>query len=329
MANIKQFWILLFVFISCSEKELLQEDSNKINVTKFGAAGNDNEDDTGAIQKAINEASKTGGGVVYIPEGTYLIDAKQSLVIRSNVTLQLAANAILEAKANTNERYDILYIKNVENVKVVGGTIKGDRNIHIGNRGEWGMGIGIYDGKNIVIENVLVRDCWGDGIYIGKNRNRSENIILEKVKCVNNRRQGVSITAAHKVTINHCVFSQTNGIPPQAGVDIEPNATDTVSNVVIKNSIFDSNENSGILIYTGAERSFVSDVFVEKCFFVDNRNWAGYIIEKGELSSVKNIHFLDNRLKNNIQKVTKLSANEFVIKGKCVECVMKNNIVIK
>lgn len=329
MANIKQFWILLFVFISCSEKELLQEDSNKINVTKFGATGNDNEDDTEAIQNAINEASKKGGGVVYIPEGTYLIEAKQSLVIRSNVTLQLAANAILEAKANTNERYDILYIKNVENVKVVGGTIKGDRNIHIGNRGEWGMGIGIYDGKNIVIGNVLVRDCWGDGIYIGKNRSRSENIILEKVKCINNRRQGVSITAAHKVTINHCVFSQTNGIPPQAGVDIEPNATDTVSNVVIKNSIFDSNENSGILIYTGAERSFVSDVFVEKCFFVDNRNWAGYIIEKGGLPSIKNIHFLDNRLKNNIQKTTKLSANEFVIKGKCVECVMKNNIVIK
>lgn len=329
MIDIKHFWILLFVFISCSEKELLQENPNVIDVAKFGATGNDNEDDTGAIQNAINEASKKGGGVVYIPEGTYLIDAKQSLVIRSNVTLQLAANAILEAKANRSERYDILYIKNVENVKVVGGTIKGDRNIHIGNRGEWGMGIGIYDGKNIVIENVLVRDCWGDGIYIGKNRSRSENIILEKVKSVNNRRQGVSITAAHKVTINHCVFSQTNGIPPQAGVDIEPNATDTVSNVVIKNSIFDSNENSGILIYTGAERSFVSDVFVEKCFFVDNRNWAGYIIEKGGLPSIKNIHFLDNRLKNNIQKVTKLSANEFVIKGKCVECVMKNNIVIK
>lgn len=325
MSNIKQYWILLFVLFSCSEKNLLQEDDTVINVATFGAIADDNEDDTEAIQKAINEASKKGGGIVHIPKGKFLVDAKKSLVVLSNITLHLAANATLEAKANTSERYDILYIKDVENVKIVGGTIKGDRNTHIGNKGEWGMGIGIYDGKNIVIENVLIRDCWGDGIYIGKNRRKSENITLDKVKCINNRRQGVSITGARDVTINHCTFSQTNGIPPQTGIDIEPNAGDTVSNVVIRNSTFDSNENSGILIYTGAENSSVSDVLVEKCFFVNNRNWAGYVIGL----SIKNIRFLDNQLKGNIKKTTKAPANEFVIEGKCVECIIKNNIIIK
>lgn len=111
MSNIKQYWILLFVLFSCSEKNLLQEDDAVINVATFGAIADDNEDDTEAIQKAINEASKKGGGIVHIPKGKFLVDAKKSLVVLSNITLHLAANATLEAKANTSERYDILYIK--------------------------------------------------------------------------------------------------------------------------------------------------------------------------------------------------------------------------
>ena len=43
------------------------------DVRAYGAVGDGVQDDTAAIQEAINEAGNAGGGVVYVPVGTYLI----------------------------------------------------------------------------------------------------------------------------------------------------------------------------------------------------------------------------------------------------------------
>jgi hypothetical protein len=43
------------------------------NVRLYGADGDDQQDDTQAIQQAINEAQQAGGGVVYLPAGTYYV----------------------------------------------------------------------------------------------------------------------------------------------------------------------------------------------------------------------------------------------------------------
>lgn len=45
-----------------------------INVKDFGAIPNDDKSDSEAIQKAIIKAEKQGGGTVYVPSGTYLIN---------------------------------------------------------------------------------------------------------------------------------------------------------------------------------------------------------------------------------------------------------------
>ena len=39
----------------------------------FGAIAGDKEDDTAAIQKALDQASKDGGGIVFVPGGNYVI----------------------------------------------------------------------------------------------------------------------------------------------------------------------------------------------------------------------------------------------------------------
>ena len=49
--------------------------STPIDVSNFGAVGDGLTDDTQAIQNAINSASAAGGGVVYFPGGTYLLDS--------------------------------------------------------------------------------------------------------------------------------------------------------------------------------------------------------------------------------------------------------------
>ncbi len=56
-----------------------------VNVKDFGAVGDGVTDDTDAIQAAINLLSDKGGGVVYLPAGTYI--QSQTLVLKARVKL--------------------------------------------------------------------------------------------------------------------------------------------------------------------------------------------------------------------------------------------------
>jgi polygalacturonase len=66
-------------------KKQVQQVSSSFDVSDFGAEGNGTTDDTQAINKAITEAHKTGGGTVFFPKGTY-----KCLAVRpkSKVTLR-------------------------------------------------------------------------------------------------------------------------------------------------------------------------------------------------------------------------------------------------
>lgn len=56
------------------------------NVRDFGAKGDGKTDDTSAFQRALDEADKAGGGVVYAPRGNYFF--KGHLVVPNGVTLK-------------------------------------------------------------------------------------------------------------------------------------------------------------------------------------------------------------------------------------------------
>lgn len=58
-----------------------------ISVKDFGAAGDGVATDTTAIQAAMNRVKALGGGVVYFPPGTYLVDQAMSLTSAIGVTL--------------------------------------------------------------------------------------------------------------------------------------------------------------------------------------------------------------------------------------------------
>ena len=64
------------------------------DVREFGAKGDGKTLDTDAIQKAIDECGKAGGGVVRLTPGTYL---SKSISLRSKTTLQLDEGATLRA----------------------------------------------------------------------------------------------------------------------------------------------------------------------------------------------------------------------------------------
>ncbi|MGD0960119.1 MAG: right-handed parallel beta-helix repeat-containing protein [Methylomonas sp.] len=215
-----------------------------INVKDQGAAGDGAVNDTAAFQNAVDRAAGSGG-TVYVPDGVYMIDAIAHINLKDNMTLRLSKGAVLKAMPNNQENYAIISIQNVANVNVQGGVLQGERAQHQGSAGEWGMGLEILGAKHVVVENVAANDNWGDGFYVG---NEAGDILFCAVKADNNRRQGMSVTSANGVKIQDSVFTNANGTPPMAGLDLEPNKGETVANVRVLRSQFLHNHGSGILL---------------------------------------------------------------------------------
>jgi polygalacturonase len=239
--------------ISDVTQQIAEED---VNVTDYGVKGDGITDDTYKIQNAINYVSSKGGGTVYIPDGTYIIDPDISLKLKSNIRLLLSENTILKASSSSEEYYNILLILNATNVQIAGGKIVGDRYIHSGTTGEWGSGISILGSTNVSISDISICDCWGDGIYIGSSwdgtsdyQNYSDNINIENFHIFNNRRQGISVISAKNLTIRDGEVSNSNGTRPEAGINLEPNNSEEfLQNVLIDNVMTRDNSRIGILV---------------------------------------------------------------------------------
>ncbi|MBW7832186.1 MAG: hypothetical protein H3C29_03135 [Simplicispira suum] len=100
-----------------------------INARKWSAAGDGVADDTAAFQRSIDQASAIGG-VVYIHDGTYLVDAVKGLWLKSNAILNLSTGATIKAAKNSKATFGILRIDKVTNVGVIGGVVLGERYAH-------------------------------------------------------------------------------------------------------------------------------------------------------------------------------------------------------
>lgn len=220
-----------------------------VNVIDTGATSGDSTDDTAAIQKAVDQVAGTGGTVL-IPDGIYMIDAQMSINLKSKMTLSMTANAVLKAIPNNLENYGVINVIDQSDINIVGGSIQGERQLHAGTTGEWGMGIEVNSSENIVIEKVTIRDMWGDAIYLGNSGNNipNKNIVICSVIVDNNRRQGISIIHADGVLITNSIINNTNGTAPQAGIDLEPNTdNEIVTNVNIVDNIFLNNAGGDIV----------------------------------------------------------------------------------
>ncbi|MBD2277246.1 glycosyl hydrolase family 28-related protein [Aphanizomenon flos-aquae] len=66
--------------------QILDNDiKNIVSVKRFGAKGNGVNDDTKAIQTAIDTVYQQGGGVILFPEGVYIVT---SVILKDNITYQ-------------------------------------------------------------------------------------------------------------------------------------------------------------------------------------------------------------------------------------------------
>jgi parallel beta-helix repeat protein len=236
-----------------------------VNVKDQGAKGDGTTDDTAAIQAAVAQIAGTGGTVL-VPAGIFLIDALKGVQLKSKMTLRLAAGATLRAAPNDQTNYEVVAIRSATDVNVVGGTIEGERGAHTGTTGEWGHGINVDASQRVVLDHVTIKECWGDGIYVGGAA--TADVTVCGVVSDHNRRQGMSATSIDGLVVRDSSFQNTAGTEPEAGLDIEPNLGETVTNVSITRCTFRNNAGGGLQI--GPAIADMATTFVTKTVVEDN-----------------------------------------------------------
>lgn len=244
--------------------------SARVDVREHGAVGNGVQDDTRAIQAAV-DALPPGGGTVVVPPGDYLIDPLVSVKLRSRMHLSMSPGTRLLAKPNAAERAYVLYAAQVRDLEISGGRIIGERSKHLGTTGEWGHGLMVRGSDGVTIRDIHISHCWGDGISVGGFKagsviTPSTDVLIERVQCVGNRRQGLTIGRTRRVRVYDSSFLDTGGTLPSAGIDVEPDSGDGAADILIARCTVRGNRGAGIQLYKR-----VSDATVRECLIESNR----------------------------------------------------------
>lgn len=272
-----------------------QRGSTIRNVRNYGAYGDGSHDDTTGIQRAIDSLPSTGG-TVFVPAGTYLVDATRNIRLRSLMHLKLDPGAKLVAKANAAERSYVVNAYKVNDVEISGGQIVGDRDRHLGTTGEWGHCIMIRGCKRVTVRDIRLSKAWGDGLSVGASNGTttvlSEYVAIANIVATGNRRQGLTIGRSRNVSVYDSEFSYTSGIKPGCGIDIEPDpfGTSLTDTVRIENCWIHRNAGNGVQVY-----KTVKNVVVKGCTIEYNKGF-GVLMLRANTGYVVNCRISHNRL---------------------------------
>ncbi|WP_353164649.1 right-handed parallel beta-helix repeat-containing protein [Empedobacter brevis] len=302
MSKFKTIVCLSFLFLSIFGL------ANPTDLTKYLPKGYDTTgktDYTSYLQKGLDSNDN-----VLIPNFPILVN-KNGLKLSNNQTVNFQSKSKLVMMPNAETNYGILHIVKVKNVKVINPILVGDRDKHTGTKGEWGMGISILSSQNIQIINPSIKNCWGDGIYIGEDRTLKQpnvNIKISGGIIDNNRRNGISVISVKGLEIKDIEICNTNGVNPMSGIDIEPNNNrQFLQNIVLSNIKTVNNKNEGVKVYlkyyVGSKNEISIDIEnlndskslngltysgVLKEDFLKAKNMKGYIKVKNFKSDKKN-----------------------------------------
>jgi peroxiredoxin len=329
----------LFIFADPIETQNLKfktQNSNVTNIMDFDVDNTGKTLVTDKIQKAIQATPK--GGLLYFPPGIYLTG---TVHLKSDMTLYLAGGALLQGSANPadypldegrvesgthkNMTYSrLVLVDNAENVTITGrGIIDGNGKI-IRAAGKKANLIRIRNSKNVLLEDVILRDpaAWNTHIL------HSQNVTIRNIKMINDR--GVGNTdginpdsSCHVVIENNFAYcgDDSIAIKTTGNSDLLGDVDDIVvrGNVLltrktglkigtetlaehIKNVSFIDNDivecDRGMSLYckdgaTISDISYINNCF-ESCFKNNRQRMLDFYIEKrGGLGQIRNLLIKD------------------------------------
>ena len=216
--------------------------------------GFNREDSTEALQAAINSGAKT----LIVP---YMGDPwiVRPLQLRSSQEILLEPGVLLLAKKGEFQGGgDSLFAAVGQSNLVIrgyGATLRMHKRDYQNppyKKAEWRMGIALRGCRHVLIEGLRVESTGGDGFYVdgGGESAASEDITLRNCTAYDNHRQGLSVVSARDLLVENCLFANTWGTAPEAGIDLEPDTEkQCLVNCVIRNCTFENNNGNEILVY--------------------------------------------------------------------------------
>lgn len=210
------------------------------NVRDYGAIGDGLTDDTAAIQSAISAAS--GGGMVFMPEGNYIVDPDVSLNMTSDIILAgVGRQTILKIKNNSNVLDNLIKVENADGVVIRDLVIDGNRsNQDVSDLISVNYGVYVASSNNCRIENIFVHHTTGVGIHVYN----SVGTVVTGCESSFNRYHGYECEQAASTLWlgNRGHSNDRHGIFVSPG---EVGGTGSIGNVIDGNS-FDSNGQYGV-----------------------------------------------------------------------------------
>ena len=242
--------------------------SQKVAIEDYGAKANGKANCTQAIQSAIDEVHKSGGGTIVFSQGTYLAG---SIFLKSNITLVIEKGATLKAIPDTSQfiaeqssiisRMDVTPWKafiradTEENITITGGgTIDGSGNEPcftdgIENSPARPYGLFFINCKNIVLRDLNLRSS---AFWMQRYLN-CEGITLDHLDVYNHANKnndGIDIDSSTDVLITNCRIDSSDD-----GICLKTEGEGTTKNVVISNCIIGTHA-SAIKTGTGSVGDF-------------------------------------------------------------------------
>jgi hypothetical protein len=199
------------------------------DVKQYGAVGDGTTLDTVAIQKAIDAATGTGGGIVDFPAGRYL---SGSLYLKSHVTLRLQENAVLLGSAHQPDYravkfHALLVAEKQEDIGICGkGTIDGQGTALASDTERlWKQGslpdakegqrpfiINFRNCTNVTVRDITLKDsaCWVED-YHDCDQLTVENVTVRSIAAYNN--DGIDVDGCTHTVVRGCdIDSEDDGI---------------------------------------------------------------------------------------------------------------------
>lgn len=235
----------------------------------FGAVGDGKADDTAALQAWL-DAGGEGGRMVLETGRRYRIDTAWrptfghygGLKLLRGQTL-LLNGAELRALPSVFGEGAVVQGYKTDGWQIVGpGAIVGDRSIHRGTGGEWGMGIAAWSASGWRIKDVSIAECWGDGIMAGYAPDAigtfCEDFTIEGGRISLCRRNGISIVAGRRGTISGTVIRAIAGTSPGAGIDLEPDNGNYPNDQLAITNVDIAGANLGIAVTVANRRTIIT-----------------------------------------------------------------------
>lgn len=210
-----------------------------INVKMFGAVGDGVTDDRVAIQAALTAANAAGGGVVFLPTGTYIVSVAAhpsnanhfaGLLIGSNVslvgagrdatTIKLKASQTGgSASGNSSVIYNLSLSGNA-NIRISDLTIDGN---NVNQSTAVHNGITLYVCQDCIVERVTSKNCQGllnsgyqeTGQFFSATNSRLTYRDCWAVRTAGDTAAGFSNNAATYLVYDRCV---ANGMTKSGGM---------------------------------------------------------------------------------------------------------------